>query len=287
MADTRRLPGLDLFRGLLLIGGPLVHSTFIAPPAVAHAVIEGSGLFRMAAFFAISGFLGGTTYRPGWLRLRLVQVGVPALFGILILNRYQAYVGGKLLVVEIYWFLLALLAYMPIGALIGRHCRALTSLPALILVAVGAHGLGDLLFGAGTYAAEAVADLPFYLFGWGVAVDGTRHLRVAPALCLAVLGIVCHVPAGVTACLTWAILAIALRLRAAPVWAIPLAAAAYTIYMVHPLFIRLALHFIKAPGVVSFLAVASFALVGSYLVHALIVTRFAPARFLLNGRWSA
>jgi len=176
VADTRRLPGLDLFRGLLLIGGPLVHSTFIAPPAVAHAVIEGSGLFRMAAFFAISGFLGGTTYRPGWLRLRLVQVGVPALFGILILNRYQAYVGGKLLVVEIYWFLLALLAYMPIGALIGRHCRALTSLPALILIAVGAHGLGDLLFGAGTYAAEAAADLPFYLFGWGVPTYDSAYV---------------------------------------------------------------------------------------------------------------
>ena len=104
---TRRyFHGIDLFRAVLLLGGPFVHSANI-DPAFNGPVSFGSGLFRMAAFFAISGFLGAQTCgKPHWLENRMIQVGIPALTGLLIINPMLAMAGGSGGEgLGVYWFL--------------------------------------------------------------------------------------------------------------------------------------------------------------------------------------
>lgn len=82
-----RIYGLDTWRAGLLLVGPLIH----AAPALAAAlhsdpdlyggVTRASGLFRMPVFFFIAGFLASHAQikQIGWLKRRVVQLGVPML----------------------------------------------------------------------------------------------------------------------------------------------------------------------------------------------------------------
>jgi fucose 4-O-acetylase-like acetyltransferase len=82
-----RVYGLDTYRAILLLAGPLVHSA----PAVAEQLHlatglyggmgRASGLFRMPVFFFIAGFLASHAQdkQIGWFQRRLIQLGVPML----------------------------------------------------------------------------------------------------------------------------------------------------------------------------------------------------------------
>lgn len=82
-----RIYGLDTYRAILLLAGPLIHS----PPAVAAelhlgidlygGMIRASGLFRMPVFFFIAGFLAAHAQgkQIGWIQRRLTQLCVPLL----------------------------------------------------------------------------------------------------------------------------------------------------------------------------------------------------------------
>lgn len=85
-----RIIGLDLWRALLMMGGLLLHASVLQPPTVGSEAFDlVSGSFRMGAFFTISGLLAGFSMnkRPldHWLRTRLVQIGVPTVFALLVL----------------------------------------------------------------------------------------------------------------------------------------------------------------------------------------------------------
>lgn len=80
-----------MWRTMLMLAGLLVHGSVWLDDHPLFLFIDlVSKSFRMGVFFAISGFLAaramvrhGTTR---WLRTRLIQLGIPALFGIAILS---------------------------------------------------------------------------------------------------------------------------------------------------------------------------------------------------------
>jgi glucans biosynthesis protein C len=124
---ARRYPGLDAARALLMLGGVVLHASQLKEDRPFFLAIDQiSAAFRMGAFFAVSGLLAGYSLaRAGqweWVRRRLVRLGPPTLFGLLLICplmgalRYVA-VGrpGEFwrLVLDWYhlWFMVALLAY--------------------------------------------------------------------------------------------------------------------------------------------------------------------------------
>lgn len=79
--------GLDVWRALLMLGGLFVHASIWLEPVALFRIVETvSGGFRMGAFFAISGFLSAmvlTRRDPReWLRMRIIQLGIPAIVGV-------------------------------------------------------------------------------------------------------------------------------------------------------------------------------------------------------------
>lgn len=85
-----RIAGLDAWRALLMLGGLFVHgTTYKGHRALFDAINLASDTFRMGTFFAISGLLGGFSLSrkavKEWLRSRLIRLGVPTLFGLVVI----------------------------------------------------------------------------------------------------------------------------------------------------------------------------------------------------------
>jgi glucan biosynthesis protein C len=132
VSKTSRIYGLDAARAFLLLGGPLVHSVFItsATPSL-DLVVEGSHLFRMAAFFCIAGFLFGmnpSVAHTGWLRPRLRQLLVPLVSVCCILYLLQIWVRytypdlkliGPMVPLHL-WFLISLALISPVVLMMDR-----------------------------------------------------------------------------------------------------------------------------------------------------------------------
>jgi glucan biosynthesis protein C len=139
---------MDAARGILMMLGIVLHTSYIYRSQPVWLIHDPSGgpifdviggvihIFRMPAFFIISGFFCGLTlsrYGPGeFYRRRLVRIGVPLLFVGLVLNTAQALlVGGKAgdplslaywqqgAWVSHLWFLVDLLVYFSLAALLA------------------------------------------------------------------------------------------------------------------------------------------------------------------------
>lgn len=128
---STRIEGLSVWRAILMLGGVVLHSAmglehlpvFAAIPLISHA-------FRMGSFMLISGLLCGYALRRrsprAWLSRRSIQIGVPLLFGLLVICPLIGWMIGDLadrthgpftLAHDWYhlWFLVALLAYAPMS----------------------------------------------------------------------------------------------------------------------------------------------------------------------------
>jgi glucan biosynthesis protein C len=126
MTKTSRIYGLDGARALLLIGGPLVHSGLGAKlPISLNLIIDASHLFRMAAFFTISGFLialNPAASQVTWLKTRARQLLVPlASVGVLLglLKMWSLWYAPTSTLTDMefplhLWFLIALALASPV-----------------------------------------------------------------------------------------------------------------------------------------------------------------------------
>lgn len=90
---SARIPGLDAWRGVLLSLGIFLHGANFAQSPLFSALGYAGSLFstRMPAFFMISGYLAVMTIARadspnGWLRGRMILLGVPFAFGAIVLN---------------------------------------------------------------------------------------------------------------------------------------------------------------------------------------------------------
>jgi glucan biosynthesis protein C len=207
-----RLEGLDAWRAALMLGGLLLHGSVGQPPLLLFNLITlVSHSFRMGCFFAISGFLGGLAMRRRsrrvWLVRRLVQIGLPALFGLVVICPLIAAMvqlrpvfalGSAPLRFDWYhlWFLLALLVYAPVALLVDRaearlrlierftvsFCTARRSLLPMLLTLAGMSFVLMLATAVATRVLVPAADrtmiaqcrlitgyLPLYLLGFAMA----------------------------------------------------------------------------------------------------------------------
>jgi glucans biosynthesis protein C len=84
-----RFHGLDGWRAVLLVMGVGTHA-ITAPTGAYQWVAVTTHLFRMEAFFGVSGFLAAVALQRkaplDWLRSRLVVLGVPMILAMLVLN---------------------------------------------------------------------------------------------------------------------------------------------------------------------------------------------------------
>jgi glucan biosynthesis protein C len=122
-----RIEGLDAWRGMLMLGGPILHGAMLHAPHLLFQIIDlASASFRMGAFFAISGLLAGLNLRRrpprAWLARHAKRVGIPALFGVAVLSPITSLVlraelpaaaASRIVLFDWYhlWFLYALLVY--------------------------------------------------------------------------------------------------------------------------------------------------------------------------------
>ncbi len=137
---STRIEGLSVWRAILMLGGVVLHGAmglehipvFSAIPLISHA-------FRMGSFMLISGLLCGYTLGRrrsprSWLARRSVQIGVPLLFGLLVICPLIGWMIGDLadrthgpfaFAHDWYhlWFLVALLAYAPMSYAFDRLDR--------------------------------------------------------------------------------------------------------------------------------------------------------------------
>lgn len=127
---SARIVGLDALRALLLSYGVLVHVSNLRVAPIFHFIEISSSLFRIPAFFFLSGLLAAlTSVRPAptrWLGQRMMALGIPLLFGLAVLNplffALHARVPARAFMVGFVdrnrfvwhlhlWFLVALIAY--------------------------------------------------------------------------------------------------------------------------------------------------------------------------------
>lgn len=133
MSEKSRIYGLDAARAILLVYGPLIHA--IIPghrTPLIHTIDEGSHLFRMAAFFAVAGYLvalNAKTSKPGWLKDRFRQLFVPLCTMTCILYSLKITIGNTdsdvaVLTKQIpfhLWFLIVLLIISPITLFLDKR----------------------------------------------------------------------------------------------------------------------------------------------------------------------
>jgi glucan biosynthesis protein C len=132
LSPETRIVGLDAWRVMLMLGGFLLHASYWQPSQPLFTVVwMFSHSFRMGSFFAISGYLCGLSMRKRppkqWLVRRLVQIGLPTLFGcsllcplIWILVRWYPQVPvPPVFDLHHIWFLVALLVYAPTTLLLN------------------------------------------------------------------------------------------------------------------------------------------------------------------------
>ncbi|WP_156348691.1 acyltransferase family protein [Sphingomonas sp. Leaf23] len=88
-AFVSRIRGLDLWRSILLLMGVFLHASLAGHPSEWVGVVTRK--FRMETFFLISGILSQISFskrgRNLWLKERSLQLAVPAIFGVLVLNQ--------------------------------------------------------------------------------------------------------------------------------------------------------------------------------------------------------
>ncbi|KJE21403.1 putative acyltransferase [Frankia torreyi] len=81
---------LDALRGIFMLGGVFVHASTLGDDPIFNGIAYASGLFRMADFFLISGFLSAMLvgkYGPArTVRRRLASVGIPFVSTLVLLN---------------------------------------------------------------------------------------------------------------------------------------------------------------------------------------------------------
>jgi glucan biosynthesis protein C len=147
-AGSARLPGFDVWRAGLMIAGLFFHAIPWGTPGFLFTLVEYlSGHIRMGAFIAISGFLTGTAGQRGtrafWLRDRFLRLAPPLLTGVALTVATMAFLDpvpahGVAGLFRWYhmWFLVALIAYLPLAAALafGRTgdllCREIHRLAA-------------------------------------------------------------------------------------------------------------------------------------------------------------
>lgn len=138
-APGGRIVGLNAWRAILMIIGILLHAGLWQPHTALFAFMDlCSGSFRMGCFFAISGMLSGFSLRQrsvaAWMRRRLVQIGLPTLFGLgvicpLITLMLKRMPPDRLLGPPVWldwyhcWFLVGLLLYAGLAALLEAADR--------------------------------------------------------------------------------------------------------------------------------------------------------------------
>jgi glucan biosynthesis protein C len=169
-----RLYHLDALRSFCMLFGLFVHGATLGDTPLFTAIKEASDLFRMAAFFLVSGYFTTLVCRrssaSGYARNRLLLIGVPLATALLLIvpwtwwlidtwhNRpmgFREWLGGGHREMTQgngvwhlqFWFLFSLAAY----ALLTPALLALLGRPAL------AAGLDRLLARAGPFALPAVA----------------------------------------------------------------------------------------------------------------------------------
>lgn len=93
--QVMRYHHLDVLRAFLMMFGVVLHSCTLGESEIYSAIFYASGLVRMEAFFIISGFVTALIYaKYGAKRTvhkRLVTIGVPLVFGLIILNPFTNY----------------------------------------------------------------------------------------------------------------------------------------------------------------------------------------------------
>jgi fucose 4-O-acetylase-like acetyltransferase len=133
----RHIVGLDAWRAGLLTGGLFFHGTMLHGEHLAFDLIEmASTAFRMAAFFAIAGFLAERSLRNrqpvDWIASRSLRIGIPAIFGVAVISpliwvMLAFNLPADRLAVELpfqwhhLWFLYALLLYQVVAYLLAER----------------------------------------------------------------------------------------------------------------------------------------------------------------------
>ena len=136
---TGRVEGLDVVRAVLMLLGIVLHSSSWQEPRVLFVAITlVSHSFRMGAFFAISGFLAAVALQrrqpAQWFRRRMMRLGIPAAFGLLVICPFIGWVLSHGPADERWpaplpydwyhlWFLVALLFYTVVLYLVDRFDR--------------------------------------------------------------------------------------------------------------------------------------------------------------------
>jgi glucan biosynthesis protein C len=347
---AERAHHLDFLRASMMILGVFVHASHADYDLGRYQAVRFvSGSFRMACFFLISGYFSAAmldryTVRD-FLRRRLLALGVPALFSVLVLNppaltAMQHYFATAPVAVEPVvnwhlhvWFLFVLMVYSLAARPLLGACQAAASLLArlrlakygealalILLTAVASVGLkafekwGPALPAFDQYSeitCSAVENLPYFACGllmqraprvfrfaharpwfWGVValgLLGPRWWLEQQAITTTAQHLL-HLAVDFTtafAC-SFALLSIAERwVRRPRRWVTLTAASAYTIYIVHYLFISLALVQAQRWGFPQPLRAATAALVAlgaGYAIHFGVVERVPLVALLLNGR---
>lgn len=174
--EPGRIAGLDAWRALLMAAGLFVHGSLWLRPAPLFTVIgDASQAFRMGAFFAIAGLLTALALSrraaAPWLGKRLLQLGVPALFGITALSplifvavatSHRATLGWPLLPFEWHhlWFLVALMLYSLVAVVLDVADKRLGLIARLDGHADAGNGRLTVLVTATASAALLAAALP-------------------------------------------------------------------------------------------------------------------------------
>lgn len=210
--SRHHVAGVDTWRAGLLIGGLFFHGTMLHADSLAFDLIKVASLsFRMAAFFAIAGFLAGRSLlnRPpeDWIARRSLRVGIPAVFGVLVISPLIWAMLAMSLSTERaagtlpfqwhhLWFLFALLLYQVVAYVLAarvaprRIARGIAILrkrgQASVMLALTAISLTAMIvtswlvlkFAPSIYQpmlmeVRLIAGyLPLYLFGMALAVSG-------------------------------------------------------------------------------------------------------------------
>lgn len=219
--SRNHVAGLDTWRAGLLIGGLFFHGTLLHADTLGFDLIKvTSTAFRMAAFFAIAGFLAGRSLRgrapEDWFSRRSIRVGIPAVFGVIVISPLIWAMlalalperAAGVLPFQWYhlWFLFALLLYQVAACLLvtrvaprGR-ARAIAVLrkrgQASVMVALAAVSLTAMIvtswlvltFVPAIYQSMLMETrlilgyLPLYLFGMALAASrGLRARMLASA----------------------------------------------------------------------------------------------------------
>jgi glucan biosynthesis protein C len=347
---AERVHHLDFLRASMMILGVFVHASHADYDLGRYQAIRFvSGSFRMACFFLISGYFSAAmldryTDRE-FLRRRLLALGVPAVFSVLVLNppalrAMQHYFATAPVAIEPVvnwhlhvWFLFVLMIYSLAARPLLRVCQAAAgvlgrlsrvqygeALGLALLTAVASVALkalekwGTALPAFDQYSeisCSAVENLPYFACGllmqrvprvfrfaharpwfWGVVALGLLGPRwwLEQQAITTTLQHLLHLAMDFTtafAC-SFALLSVAERwVRRPRRWVTLTAASAYTIYIVHYLFISLTLLHTQRWGFPQPLRAVTAALVAlgaGYAIHFACVERVPLVALLLNGR---